>query len=506
MDRRAFLQAGVIGAGGLVASSSAAAARQPAATGPYGSLDGIEPDANGVILPEGFTSRVVGIGGETVEGTDHEWHVFPDGAATFDDGQGGWFYACNSEVFSAGLGGVSAVHFDADGKITAAYPILTGSIANCAGGPTPWGTWLSCEEDFGNEQGLVWECDPSGASEPVSHPAMGRWAHEAAAVDPVGEKVYMTQDHPEGLLYRYTPTNYPDLSEGLLEAAILREGDEVLWEEVPDPSGASAPTRTQVEGAALFNGGEGIWYHDDWIYFCTKGDNRVHAVNVRTDHYEGVYTADPAQVAAGTAVLSGVDNITVEEGTGDLFVAEDGGNMEIVTITPDGAVSPFLRVPGQDDSEITGPCFNPAGDRLYFSSQRGQSPRAVSDIVPGLEAIGNTAGITWEISGPFRGAGKAPSPSTTTTVPASTSTPSTTSVASTTTSSPQSTTSAAASSTSSPATTLAAVATSDGVGGGNGTAVAIGVGAAVVLAAGGAIVAVRNRSADGDDGDESPGS
>jgi secreted PhoX family phosphatase len=68
--------------------------------------------------------------------------------------------------------------------------------------------------------------------------------------------------------------------------------------------------------------------------------------------------------------LNGVDNITGSR-SGDLYVAEDGGNMEINIITPEGVVAPFLRILNHSSSEITGPAFNPAGNRLYFSSQRG---------------------------------------------------------------------------------------------------------------------------------------
>jgi secreted PhoX family phosphatase len=93
-------------------------------------------------------------------------------------------------------------------------------------------------------------------------------------------------------------------------------------------------------------------------------------------------------VTGGTAPLTGVDNVTRSSG-GDLFVAEDGGNMEICIITPAGVVAPFLRIPSQSSSEITGPAFSPDGSRLYFSSQRGTTGSS-------------SGGITYEVSGPFR--------------------------------------------------------------------------------------------------------
>ena len=88
------------------------------------------------------------------------------------------------------------------------------------------------------------------------------------------------------------------------------------------------------------------------------------------------------------APLTGVDNITRASG-GDLFVAEDGGNMEICLIEPSGKVSPFLRISGQSSSEITGPAFSPNGSRFYFSSQRGTTGSS-------------SGGITYEVTGPFR--------------------------------------------------------------------------------------------------------
>ncbi len=467
MDRRHFLRAGLASAGGAAAlpAFATAAVAQTAGTSPYGSIDGLEPDENGVILPEGFTSRIVAVSGDPVGDTGYEWHVFPDGAATFDDGDGGWFHVCNSEVFSAGLGGVSSVHYDADGEIVDAYRILEGSLANCAGGPTPWGTWLSCEEDF-SEHGLVWECDPTGSDEAVSHPAMGRWAHEAVAVDPEAEQLYLTQDHPEGLLYRYTPTAYPDLSDGLLEAALVADDGSVTWAEVPDPSGESAPTRTQVDGARVFPGGEGIWYHDGVVFFCTKIDNAVQSIDVRAQTFAEIYRADPDGVEAGTSTLFGVDNITVEEGTGDLFVAEDGGNMRVVLITPDGEIAPFLQVVGHEASEITGPVFNPGGDRLYFSSQRGPATRQLRDIEPGIDADGANAGVTFEITGPFRGIADEPDETTT----------SSTAIQA-------------------PTTTLEQAAAADDDDDGS-VLPLIGIGVAAAAVAGGAVLAVRNRRPD----------
>lgn len=418
IDRRQFLQRAIAAGAGAAVIPSTMVAAQPATPGasPYGDL-ATEPDENGLLLPEGFTSRIVAIGGETVEGTDYAWHAFPDGAATFPTDDGGWIYACNSEVtavIAPDQGGVSAIRFDADGQVVDAYRILENSTSNCAGGPTPWGTWMSCEEPI-DKRGRLWECDPMGEKEAVAHEAMGLWNREAAAVDPEAEVVYMTEDDPAGLLYRYTPTAYPDLSAGTVEAAVVADDGAVTWAEVPDPSAKSKPTKTQVEGATTFNGGEGIWYDRGSIYFTSKGDNKVHHIDLASQQYEVIWDADAVADGVEGAVLSGVDNISADPATGDLFVAEDGGNMEVVLISADGTVAPFARVAEDPTgSEITGPCLSPDRSRLYFSSQRGPSKKMLKEVIPGSTFDTRNAGITYEITGPFRAAEPDPEAATTT--------------------------------------------------------------------------------------------
>ena len=139
-----------------------------------------------------------------------------------------------------------------------------------------------------------------------------------------------------------------------------------------------------MAGAKRFNGGEGCHYADGRCHFTTKGDNRVWRFDAASSSYQLVYDDN----LTGSPPLRGVDNIT-GSASGDLYVAEDGGNMEICLITPDEVVAPFLRITGQRRSEICGPAFNPAGDRLYFSSQRGTSGSS-------------SGGITYEVTGPFR--------------------------------------------------------------------------------------------------------
>jgi len=373
MERRSFLRLSVVGSAaaafGGASWLNALSAGADAGDGPYGPLQPV--DGNGLMLPQGFCSRIVARSGEDIAG--YVWHSAPDGGACFADGAG-WIYVSNSEVPL--VGGVGAIRFDAAGIVVDAYRTLSGTDVNCAGGATPWHTWLSCEEA---DRGQVWETDPWGVDEPVVRPAMGVFKHEACAVDPDRKVVYLTEDVPDGGFYRFAPTGWPDLSTGLLEI-MVDTPDGVGWAPVPDPSAATEPTRHQVADAKPFNGGEGCYYAGGTCWFTTKGDNRVWAYDAVGGTLSLTYDDDTP--------LSGVDNVT-GAASGDLFVAEDGGNLEICLITPDGVVAPFVRVLGHDQSEITGPAFSPDGSRLYFSSQRGTAGSPAN-------------GMTFEVTGPFR--------------------------------------------------------------------------------------------------------
>jgi secreted PhoX family phosphatase len=378
MERREFLK---------LAGVATVAVRFPSlvggpGSGPYGEL--LSPDANGIMLPEGFEAVEAARSTQAVGSSGYVWPRFPDGGATFPFEGGGWIYTSNSEVPSAGQGGAGALQFDRGGEVVDAYPILEGTHTNCAGGPTPWDTWLSCEEFDG---GQVWECDPTGREAAVVRPALGAFEHEAAAVDPKREQIYLTEDVSDGRLYRFTPDEYPNLDAGTLEVAAVDDDGKVTWRELPDPSAMGTPTRQQVPESTAFDGGEGIWYEAGIVYFVTKGDKKVWAYDAKRARLTTVY--DPAGVS--DSPISSVDNIVMMPG-GDLLVAEDQtADQELVLITPAGAAVPLLRMDASHEgSELCGPAFSPDGRHLYFSSQRGAGG----------------SGVTYAVTGPFEQAKK----------------------------------------------------------------------------------------------------
>ncbi|WP_250658130.1 alkaline phosphatase PhoX [Alkalimarinus coralli] len=342
------------------------------------------PDKHLLYLPKGFTARVVAVSGEKpVENSSIEWHSLPDGGATFPK-HDGWIYVSNSEI-KDGEGGVSALSFNHRGQIVDAYSILSNTSRNCNGGVTPWGTWLSCEEV---PEGQVLETDPYGKQPPRVLPALGTFRHEAVAFDTDRNVVYLTEDYKDdGRLYRYLPNgldenNHLNLHDGLLQVARL-ENNQLVWLDIKDPSAESAETRFQQPTSTQFKGAEGIVYNNHCIYFTTRNSGQVWKYDVRTTDISVIYSALEDQ----PETLSGIDDITVMP-FGQLLVAEDRGNMQIVALDHYGAATPIIKVAGHAGSEITGLAFTPDFKRLYFSSQRGPAGH-------------RHQGVTFEVSGPF---------------------------------------------------------------------------------------------------------
>lgn len=433
MLRQSFIGLGLIGAGGTLSACSGSddvVTPSPSPTPPASPVPvpaptrgrlvipplATTPDANNLLIPQGFKSTVVARANQVVPGTNFVWHTDPDGAAVFAAPDGGWAYVSNREFIP---GGSNAIRFDNDGKVTSAYSVLNGLLSrlNCGGGVTPWGTWLSGEETDG---GYIWECDPfdtTGLSA-TRLDGCGTFSHEAATVDSTTHTFYLTEDVGDSAFYRFVPTT-PNLGGrpstggklqamkvGVTQAVLDADGATgpwpVTWVDIANPNPLQLPelpaalqpqmpTRAQGQalGASQFDGGEGIWYQNGVVYFTTKGDRRVWAHDVAAQTLEVIYDDFFFQP---NAILDSVDNVVMTPG-GDIVIVEDKSeaNQQAVAIQPDGKIGVLVQLVGQADSEVTGPAFSPDGRFFYFSSQRG----------PGAGAVAGTAGITYCIEGPW---------------------------------------------------------------------------------------------------------
>lgn len=416
------------GGGGAVAGKEFVIAPGPLADiGPL-----VDTGVEGILAPEGFSVRAVArhlynpVTGllDPLGLSGYNWHSAPDGGACYAAEDGGWVYVSNSET--SPRGGVGALRFSADGTVTAAYRILDNTRRNCAGGSTPWGTWLSCEE---TGDGLVYECDPFGSPDTArAKAALGLFNHEAAVVDLATRTVYLTEDAGEGRFYRFVADSADataggarlNLESGRLqvmnvagfenggypEAQALHTLRRSSWVDVVDPGAAQAGVRSALAAAGLaapgtiFRGGEGIWHYElpaamrsvppggskptrALIYFACKGDNRVLAYDIDNELIEVVFDNDSIELP-----MNDVDNVVVSP-AGDVIVAEDGDAMRLVLVIPNQPAKTLLQIT-LGGSELTGPAFTPDGSRLYFSSQRG----------PNVPGPNTGTGVTYELTIP----------------------------------------------------------------------------------------------------------
>lgn len=423
-DRRAFLAATGTAFAALLASGCASRGLVSSpASSPYGAL---VPDPEGLLdLPRGFSYRVIARLGDVM---DDGWKVpdSADGMGCFDLGGGRIALVRNHELKSqedgggaldagydrttAGTvlpGGTTTQVLDAATlKTVRQHRSLAGTIRNCAGGTTPWGSWLTCEEDVtrkgqgvGRSHGWVFEVPASatGLVDPVPLLAMGRFNHEAACVDPATGIVYMTEDRDDGLLYRFIPNEPGKLARGGKLQALAAKGlaDARNWDSARFTAGSAFTVewidldtvespeddlrqRGAARGATLFARGEGLHMGEGELYFCctSGGAAKLGQVFRLTPSKNRL---DLFFESASTDQFNFGDNLTIAP-NGHLIVCEDQYTTVVDNhlrgIAPDGSAYPFARLRTQ--TELAGACYSPDGKTLFVNAYSPATTLAIT--------------------------------------------------------------------------------------------------------------------------------
>ena len=313
------------------------------------------------------------------------------------------------------LGGTTTmVYNEALQKTELQYLSLTGTIRNCAGGITPWNSWITCEEtslskgeghQLAQSHGYNFEVPAStkiGLADPVPLKAMGRFVHEAVAVHPANGIVYQTEDLSDSAFYRFLPKQYGKLQQGgKLQCLAISEWKSadtrnwatestdifpqkksfnVHWIDLDDVEAPDNDLRLRghQKGAALFARTEGIWFGKNELFFaCTSGGHDATGQIFRyvPSKYEGTSQEkeSPATLELflepnNTEIFQNCDNLTVSP-WGDVIICEDKRHARIIGISPEGNTYTLAENRGFPNSEFAGPVFSPSGKTMFVNIQ-----------------------------------------------------------------------------------------------------------------------------------------